>query len=97
MRGAVERALSVKDMPVLATIGVAAAAVWAARGEPARAARVLGATEQLRGLPAVHHPDVIALTARLRAELGEAAFGKEYAEGSGLTREQAVSQVRDLD
>ncbi|MFE0077309.1 BTAD domain-containing putative transcriptional regulator [Nonomuraea sp. NPDC059023] len=97
VRGAVERALSVKDMPVLATIGVAAAAVWAARGEPARAARVLGATEQLRGLPAVHHPDVIALTARLRAELGEAAFGKEYAEGSGLTREQAVSQVRDLD
>ncbi|MFI6392662.1 BTAD domain-containing putative transcriptional regulator [Nonomuraea sp. NPDC050540] len=97
VRGAVEQALSVKDMPVLATIGVAAAALWAARGEPARAARVLGATEQLRGLPAAHHPDVIALTARLRAELGEAAFGKEYADGSGLTREQAVSQVRDLD
>ncbi|MFI6505427.1 BTAD domain-containing putative transcriptional regulator [Nonomuraea typhae] len=93
---AAEHTLPVKDMPVLALVGVATAAVWAARGEPGRAARVLGAAERLRGLPDAYEPDVVALTARLRGELGAAAFDEEYAGGRDLTRAEAIEQVRDV-
>ncbi|WP_327092655.1 winged helix-turn-helix domain-containing protein [Nonomuraea sp. NBC_01738] len=88
---AVELSVLVKDMPVLARIGLAGAAIWVARGGYDTAAQVLGAAEHLRGSPDRFHPDVIALTGRLRAELGEAGFHAAYAAGRALARPAAVA------
>ncbi|WP_196279367.1 AfsR/SARP family transcriptional regulator [Catellatospora vulcania] len=83
-------ALTVKDMPVVARVGVGVADVWRARGERARAARTLGATEALRGSPDRANPDVLRLTAWLAAD---PALAGPYAEGRLLDRDGSLDAV----
>ncbi|MFD9739598.1 BTAD domain-containing putative transcriptional regulator [Umezawaea sp. NPDC059074] len=91
---AVEHAVSAKDMPVLAKIGVAVAALRDHGGDPVGAARLLGVAEQLRGAPDPLNPDVVRLTTALRDRLGGAAYDAAHAEGRALDRAAAVDQVR---
>ncbi|GAA0968995.1 BTAD domain-containing putative transcriptional regulator [Acrocarpospora macrocephala] len=83
-----------KDMPVLARVGVAAAAVQARRGEPARGAVTLGATEQLRGAADRLNTEVVRVSGHLATVLGETAYGRAYANGVALARADAIAQVR---
>ncbi|WP_267937316.1 BTAD domain-containing putative transcriptional regulator [Saccharothrix sp. S26] len=91
---AVEHAMSAKDMPVLARIAVAVAAAHACFGNPADAARVLGAAEQLRGAPDARNPEVARLADRLRTDIGDAAYDLAYATGVALDRADAIALVR---
>ncbi|MFI9007744.1 BTAD domain-containing putative transcriptional regulator [Actinosynnema sp. NPDC053489] len=89
-----EHAMSAKDMPVLARVAVAAAAVHAHFGNPTDAARALGAAEQLRGAPDGRNPDVARLVDRLRADVGDAAYDLAHATGVALDRADAIALVR---
>jgi predicted ATPase/DNA-binding SARP family transcriptional activator/tetratricopeptide (TPR) repeat protein len=91
---AAEHALDASDMPVLARVGVAAAALRLRHGDFAAAAKTLGACEQLRGAPDPCHPDIVRLVDRLRTELGGAEFDAAYAQGRNLPRKEAIDQVR---
>jgi predicted ATPase len=71
------------------------AAVGAAEGDSADAARLLGAAEVLRetiGAPAGAYEEAIRLdtVAAVRQELGEDEFGAAWAEGRAMTLEQAI-------
>jgi hypothetical protein len=90
---AAEVALSTKDMPVLAKVGVAVATVLAAVDDPAGAALVLGAAEQLRGAPDPLDHDVAGLVSALRAEMGDAAYDAARSAGRALDRAAAIDQV----
>ena len=90
---AAEFALSAKDMPVLAKVGVAVAAVLTAVDDPAGAALVLGASEQLRGAPDPLNHDVARLASSLREEMGGAAFDAAHSAGRALDRAAAIDQV----
>ncbi|WP_214108677.1 BTAD domain-containing putative transcriptional regulator [Acrocarpospora catenulata] len=91
---AAEFSLRVKDMPVLARVGVAAAATQAMLGDPRRAAETLGAAEQLRGTPDPFNPEVVRVSGALLTELGEAAYTESYAKGAALARPEAMARVR---
>ncbi len=74
----------------------ALAAATAAGGEPARAARLWGATEALRAamaapLPPVERPLYERYVAAARARADAAAFAAAWAEGRALTLEQALA------
>ncbi|MEO6088260.1 MAG: hypothetical protein ABIQ18_34620, partial [Umezawaea sp.] len=90
---ATHHALGARDMPVLAKVGVAVAALRECRGDLAGAALVLGVTEQLRGAPDPLHHDVARLTTSLRAELGDAAYDAACSAGRALDRAAAIDQV----
>ncbi len=77
------------DMPILATIGVAAAALALARAEPVEAATVLGAAARVRGAEDPTEPTVARLTGVLRDQLGD-AFDAAYAAGRALDVEAAA-------
>jgi hypothetical protein len=67
-----------------------------ARGQPARAARLLGADEAVRSttgraIDPGDRPDYERTLSSVRAGLGEAAFLAAWAEGQALTEEQAVA------
>ncbi|MEU8081937.1 BTAD domain-containing putative transcriptional regulator [Catellatospora citrea] len=83
-------ALTVKDMPVVARVGVGVADVWRVRGDRTRAARVLGAVETLRGSPDLANPDVLRLTAWLAAD---PALADAFAEGRLLDRAGCLDAV----
>ncbi|PSL57510.1 putative ATPase [Saccharothrix carnea] len=89
-----DQAMSVKDMPVLAKVAVAGAAVHAHFGNPTDAARLLGVAEHLRGAPDARNPEVTRLAARLRADVGDAAYDLAYATGVALDRADAIALVR---
>ncbi|MFJ6673518.1 BTAD domain-containing putative transcriptional regulator [Actinosynnema sp. NPDC091369] len=91
---AFEHAMSAKDMPVLAHVAVAAAAVHARFGNPTDAAKALGAGERLRGAPDSRNPEVVRLADRLRADVGDAAYDLAYATGVALDRIDAIALVR---
>ncbi|MEV0679169.1 BTAD domain-containing putative transcriptional regulator [Actinosynnema sp. NPDC050436] len=94
VRAGAEQALVAQDMPVLARIAVAGAAVRLAGGDPSAAAKLLGVAEQLRGAPDPLHLDVVRLSGRLRDSLGDAAFDLAYASGRALSRAEAVALTR---
>ncbi|AWS47453.1 BTAD domain-containing putative transcriptional regulator [Streptosporangium sp. 'caverna'] len=91
---AIGLALEVKDMPVLARVGVTAAMLRACRGDAAQAAKTLGATEQLRGASDRFNPDIVRLVERLRGELGDASYEAAYTGGRDLDRAGALACVR---
>ncbi|HWO62405.1 MAG TPA: BTAD domain-containing putative transcriptional regulator, partial [Umezawaea sp.] len=90
---ATAHALDAKDMPVLAKVGVAVAAVREHRGDLAGAALALGVAERLRGAPDPLNHDVARLTASLRGAMGGAAYDAAHAEGLALVRADAIDQV----
>ena len=71
-----------------------AVSVGCGQGQPARAARFLGATESLvvDGTAAWHfaHEHFVAT---VRAQLDEATFAAAWAEGQALTLEQAIAEA----
>ncbi|MEU4534482.1 BTAD domain-containing putative transcriptional regulator [Streptosporangium sp. NPDC023825] len=91
---ATDWAVKGKDMPVLARVGVAAAALRAHRGDLAGAAETLGAAERLRGAPDRFNREIAELTRRLRDALGDAAYDAAHARGMALDRAAALDQVR---
>jgi hypothetical protein len=71
------------------------AAVAAARGRPARAARLLGAAATMRGpdvvLDAADRATLAGAARTARAALGAAAYDQAHATGRALTSEQAIA------
>ncbi|XLE01709.1 BTAD domain-containing putative transcriptional regulator [Streptomyces sp. 184] len=92
-------ATGVKDMPVVAMVGVGVATLAAehaaSAGRPpfARAAELLGAADAVRGVGDVALPDAAELTARLHRALG-ADFGPARARGAALKQSDAVELLR---
>jgi predicted ATPase/DNA-binding SARP family transcriptional activator len=89
---AFELALSSNDAPVIATVLVGLAEVTLDRGEPRRAAVLLGASEGVRGMEDRSILDYDRVSARIRTALGDAAFATAYAEGRTTT----VETIGDL-
>ncbi|TXL57255.1 BTAD domain-containing putative transcriptional regulator [Aeromicrobium terrae] len=83
-----------EDMPVVSSVGVAAAVLAHAEGDPGRAARLLGAADNIRGRGDLSNRDDRELSERLRVELGNDAFEAERARGEGLDRVEALALVR---
>jgi hypothetical protein len=83
-----------EDMPVVSSVGVAAAVLAHAEGDPGRAARLLGAADNIRGRGDLSNRDDRELSERLRVELGNDAFEAERARGEGLDRVEAHALVR---
>ena len=84
--------LSTHDMPVLADVGLAVAALALVRVEPAEAAAILGATARVRGSADGTDPLVIRLTASLRERLGR-AYDAAYEAGWSLDPAAAVARL----
>ncbi len=93
VREAAEAAAEAKDMPVMAKVAVAASSSLLAGGDLAGAARLLGASEQLRGAPDALNPEVARVAGRLRASLGDALYESAYADGAALDRDAAIKLV----
>ncbi len=83
-------ALDSRDMPVVAITGVKIAELAAADGEPALAARLLGASDSVRGAPDLSDPDPPALLAAVSAAVGAMAE-TELVTGRALPREEALA------
>jgi predicted ATPase/DNA-binding SARP family transcriptional activator len=90
---AAELAAGTRDMPLLAHVGLVAAVVAEAHGRAEQAAELLGAAEVLRGAADAMHPDVVRLTARLRAVLGEHGAAALIERGRARTPDDAVALV----
>lgn len=86
-------AVSSRDLPVLATVAVTGAEWAVARGAYREAAVRLGAAARLRGVEDRSDPQVLAVTARARAALGEDAFAMAYGEGRGLDGAEAMRRA----
>ena len=91
---ALDAAVLSQDMPVLA-FGLGASAALAHRldGDAARAARLLGAAEAVRGRPDRSNVDAETLARELGEHLGAEAYRALFAEGDAL-REQALDLAR---
>jgi hypothetical protein len=64
------------------------------RGEAERAALLLGAVSALlHGTGASRAPQAAPVAAAARAEIGDPAFELAFAEGAGLSREQALALI----
>ena len=92
LRSAYEAALGSKDMPIVATVGVAIADLAASDGRAVDAAQVLGAAARLRGAADLTDLDIRRITAALQAALG-AAFDEQYAAGRALERDAAIARL----
>jgi hypothetical protein len=88
---AYETAVGTRDLPVLASVGVALAGLVAGRGDAGRAARMLGAAARLRGADDPTSAEIRALTATLRSALGDDGFTAAYAAGAALERAAAIA------
>ncbi|WP_443052877.1 AfsR/SARP family transcriptional regulator [Streptomyces sp. NBC_01186] len=80
---------------------VTASRALASLGEPASAARLLGAYDTLSALPEGHFPHPVeresreAAEAAVREVLSEEAYAHAYASGGGLSLDEAVALVED--
>jgi ATP/maltotriose-dependent transcriptional regulator MalT len=86
-------AVESRDVPILAGVGVTAAAALAHASRPRDAAEVLGTAARLRGAEDATSLDVATLSAALRGELGDDAFAEAYARGRGLAHDAAVVRL----
>ncbi len=77
--------------PTLAAVVEGIAALSAARGEPIRAAELLGLAHTLQGFGNAASLEVKRAKAAIAASLDEAAFEAAYARGRDLTREDALA------
>jgi predicted ATPase len=72
----------------------AIAGVWGSRGQPARAARLFGASQGLRGTSAAPIGAVVDYArdvANVRSQLDESTFAAAWDEGRAMTVEQAIA------
>ncbi|MBE7187571.1 BTAD domain-containing putative transcriptional regulator [Jatrophihabitans endophyticus] len=90
---AYEASVGTHDLPVIASGGVFAAELDEAAGDPAAAARRLGAADRLRGAPDPLSPDIAPLIARLRGALGDEAVEAGFDAGRALDRDAAIAAL----
>ena len=93
---AVRTAVGSKDAPVLALTLVGVADLALREGDPARAARLLGAAVGVRGSADHSLPDAGRVEGEARAALGDPGFEAAYAAGLPATTATAVA-VAGLD
>lgn len=91
---ALELAVPVRDMPVVAQVAIGAAALTAARGEPGTAAEILGVARGLAGGDDLSNADLIAQFAALRDVLGADGLDEAVRRGAALDRATALALVR---
>ncbi|HYY09464.1 MAG TPA: hypothetical protein VE781_00925, partial [Kineosporiaceae bacterium] len=85
--------VSTNDLPILAAVALAVAAVALDAGRPLVAAQVLGAAARLRGADDPHSPWVRRLAADGRQQAGEQAWDDAYAAGRALGRAEAIARL----
>lgn len=78
---------------MLANVGVVVAELAVELGQPGPAAEILGAADALRGGPDPTAVQIIALQARLEAELGGPSYTEAYNRGRALSRTAAVARL----
>jgi hypothetical protein len=88
--GAMEMAVESADFPVVALCLVGVADLALRSGDPAGAARLLGAADAVRGSIDRSVPDVDRIADEARAALGGAGFEAAYRSGSSVTFETAI-------
>ncbi len=93
---AIAYGMDAMDMPVLARVAVAAAALADAEGEPESAATWLGAAERLRGAPDRFDADALAVERAVRSRVGDAAFEAAYDAGRALAKPDALDRLDQL-
>jgi hypothetical protein len=93
LRSAYRAAVSTKDMPIVATVGIAAADLARLCDRPVEAAELLGAAARLAGATDPTHLDIRRITDELRNRLGDAPFDAAYARGHALDRPAAVAHL----
>lgn len=84
-------AVRTRDMPVVSQVACASAVLAHLDGDDERAARVVGASEAIRGRADRMSPDVNRLVDDLRTSLGVARFEELHAEGRSLVRDEAIA------
>ncbi|NYI89043.1 putative ATPase [Amycolatopsis endophytica] len=90
LRSSAER----RDLPDVANMTAVVARVFHAEGDPERAAWALGLTEAVRRVFDRGDPELRAMIASLRAELGDDAYEAAYQRGSALTTDEAIEAVK---
>ena len=93
VREAYRHGVSTNDLPILAAVALAVAAVALDAGRPLVAAQVLGAAARLRGADDPHSPWVRRLAADGRQQAGEQAWDDAYAAGRALGRAEAIARL----
>jgi predicted ATPase/DNA-binding SARP family transcriptional activator len=91
LREAYPIALASRDMPIVATVGVATASLQCQRGDPGAGAELLGAAASLRGSVDATHPEVARVSETLSEALGEEGFAERFAHGRALDRDAALA------
>jgi len=91
---AYEGVLESKDMPVAAVLATAVAELLLARGQPAKAAEVLGAGIQLRGMPDLSDLDLKRVAGAAEAQLGPQDYARHHTAGQNLSREAAMALIK---
>ncbi|MET1004664.1 MAG: BTAD domain-containing putative transcriptional regulator [Propionibacteriaceae bacterium] len=86
-------AVETSDMPIIASLGVAAAHVAEACGQRLQAATMLGASAQIRGGEDLGDSDIADLVLRLTSEMGAESFQQAYAAGHALSRAEAIVRL----
>ena len=88
---AMRLAVDSRDSPVIALALVGVADLALRRGDPDRAAGLLGAADSVRGSRDRAVPDVERITFEARAALGDAGFEAAYHRGDGVTPATALA------
>jgi len=88
-----ETAIGTKDMPIVASVGVAVSDLAARTAQPVDAAEMLGASARLRGADDATNLDIRRLMATLREALGDGGFEDAYERGRALDREAAIARL----
>jgi predicted ATPase len=82
---AIEMAIESADFPIVAMCLIGVADLALRSGEPAEAARLLGAADAVRGSIDRSVPDVDRIAAEARTALGDAGFDAAYRSGLSVT------------
>ncbi|HEY7007954.1 MAG TPA: hypothetical protein VH395_03380, partial [Jatrophihabitantaceae bacterium] len=86
-------AITTKDLPITASVGVLLSDIALGAGRASVAAEMLGASAALRGADDSTSPDITRIRKALQAQLGEQEFADRYAHGKGLGREAALQRL----
>ena len=92
-RAALSAAVFTHDGPIIADCLQGWADLALRRGDPVRAAELLGAACLQRGMPDLSSPDVARVAAGARAELGDAGYTEAYERGRATPRATTLSSL----
>ena len=92
-RDALSAAVLSNDGPIVAQCLQGCADLALRRGDPARAAELLGSAHQYRGMADLSSPDVARVSAAARAGLGADGYARAYERGRTTPREETLSSL----